>query len=369
MTARRGVTLLLVLVALAVVGAAGVALVRIAASLDEDASAALADAQTRGAADAAIWGVWRAWDGATHGLDSVDRVLTSRDVFDGAIALTRVARIAPRLWWVASTARATRPVGTRLVEHGAALALRLAMDPVDPDAAVFATGPVTLLDRAVVSGVDQPPDDWPCASASRADVAGIAVVDASLTSGAAGRALGAPPVDERPTLAAVGALAGLLRDRAAVAALADVVLAAGLTVDPVPTDSAGACAAGQFNWGDPRRSAEGGGPCISRFVIVHALGDLRVTRGVGQGILVVDGVLRLEGDATFAGIVIARKGAILDGASSIRGVLAAGDASTLAAVRMSDGATIVRSRCATAAALVGSSLLQPVTPGGWLGLW
>ena len=369
MAARRGVTLLLVLVALAVVGAAGVALVAIAASLDEDADAALADAQTRGAADAGIWSAWRAWDGAAHGLDAVDRLVTRSDTFDGAIAVTRVARIAPRLWWIAATARAARPVGTRTVEHGGALALRLAVDPVDPDAAVLATGPVTLSDRAAVSGDDRSPDGWPCAAAPVGSVAGIAVADSGQVSGASGRVTGAPAVDHRPTLAIDGALANLLRGRPAITALADITLPGGTSLVPTPIDSAAACAASASNWGDPRRSAFGGGRCISRFVVVHARGDLHLTGGLGQGVLVVDGILRMDGDATFAGIVIARRGANLDAASSIRGVLAVGDGSTVAAVRLGDWATVVRSRCTTAAAIAGSSLLRPVTPGGWLGLW
>lgn len=369
MVARRGVTLLLVLVALAVVGAAGVALVAMAASLDEDAGAALADAQTRGAADAAIWRAWRAWDGAARGLDAVDRLVTGSDTLDGAIAVTRVARIAPRLWWIAATARAARPVGTRTVEHGGALALRLAVDPVDPDAAVLATGPVTLSGFATVSGDDRSPDAWPCAAAPGALVAGIAVADSSQVSGAPGRVTGAPAVDHRPSIATDGALAKLLRGRPAMTALADITLSGGMSLAPAPDDSAGACVPSQFNWGDPRRSASGGARCISRFVVVHARGDLRLTGGLGQGVLVVDGVLHMEGGATFAGIVIARRGANLDAASSIRGVLAAGDGSTTAGVRMGDGATVVRSRCATAAAITGSALLQPVTPGGWLSLW
>jgi hypothetical protein len=368
-TARRGVTLLLVLVALALVGAAGVALVAVSASLDEDTGAALADAQARAAADAAIWGAWRTWDGAAHGLDAVDRVAIRTDVFDGAVAITRVARIAPRLWWIASTARADRPVGTRPVEHGGALALWMAVDPVDPDAAVLATGPVSVLDQASVTADDVAPDDWPCAPMPAGAAAGIAVADTALVSGAAGRVVGVPPVVGRPQIAAAGTLAALAGARPSIAARAGIVLQAGASAAPAPVDSAGVCGTGASNWGDPRRSGGAGGTCISRFVLVHALGDLRLTGGLGQGVLVVDGIVRMEGNATFAGIVIARNGAILDGASSIRGVLAAGDGSTSAAVRLADAAAVVRSRCTAAAALVGSALVQPVTPSGWFGLW
>ena len=56
------------------------------------------------------------------------------------------------------------------------------------------------------------------------------------------------------------------------------------------------------NWGDPT----GGGPCSDLMPIIHAQGDLKITGGVGQGILVVDGDLDAAGGFSFYGLTIVK---------------------------------------------------------------
>lgn len=54
------------------------------------------------------------------------------------------------------------------------------------------------------------------------------------------------------------------------------------------------------NWGDP----SGGGPCGDYRPIVHAMGDLHIEDGRGQGVLLVDGDLFVGGDVEFHGLVV-----------------------------------------------------------------
>jgi hypothetical protein len=66
------------------------------------------------------------------------------------------------------------------------------------------------------------------------------------------------------------------------------------------------CAVGDsLNWGEPMQS----GPfaaCARYFPIIHSPGDLRLTGGRGQGVLLVDGDLELGGGTSFHGLVIVR---------------------------------------------------------------
>jgi Tfp pilus assembly protein PilX len=57
------------------------------------------------------------------------------------------------------------------------------------------------------------------------------------------------------------------------------------------------------NWGDPK----GNGKCKNYFPIIYAEGDMKLTGGTGQGILLVEGHLSVQGGFEFYGPVIVRK--------------------------------------------------------------
>ncbi len=92
---------------------------------------------------------------------------------------------------------------------------------------------------------------------------------------------------------------------------------------PEPREDAGLCVAAPWNWGEPGATD---GPCGAFRPLVAAEPGVRVEGGQGQGtvvargdltlagttfygVLLVDGTLRLEGDATVTGLIIARSGA------------------------------------------------------------
>ena len=90
-----------------------------------------------------------------------------------------------------------------------------------------------------------------------------------------------------------------------LAIAADVRLPDAAHVTPMPVTSGGHCARIDSNWGDPSSSAA---PCASRVPIVYAPGDLTIDGGVGQGALLVDGHLLIQGPFTFSGQIVARGG-------------------------------------------------------------
>lgn len=90
----------------------------------------------------------------------------------------------------------------------------------------------------------------------------------------------------------------------------DLVGMASKTVSGGPTGittTGGVCNTSSIgNWGDPNRASPAGA-CESYFPIIYAPGDLQVTGGVGQGILLVAGNLKVTGGFKWYGPVIVRK--------------------------------------------------------------
>ena len=118
-----------------------------------------------------------------------------------------------------------------------------------------------------------------------------------------------------------GAVAGVARDAAAadsatylrfgnawwndLALAADIRIADGARVTPMPATSGMTCARVESNWGDPSSPTS---PCATRTPIVYAAGDLTIDGGLGQGALLVDGHLIIAGPFTFSGQIVARDG-------------------------------------------------------------
>jgi hypothetical protein len=116
------------------------------------------------------------------------------------------------------------------------------------------------------------------------------------------------------------------------------------------------------NWGEPNRWL--GGPCTGYYPVIHAASDLVVDGGRGQGVLVVDGNLTLQGGFEFTGAVLVR-GALRGGPGGgrITGMASvAGQGATSSAL---DGITVAFSRCAARKALLGIAMPVAVIERSW----
>ena len=368
MTTRRGVALLVVLLALATLGATGAAVLAAAHALRDEARGALASLQARTLAGAATAAAWRDWDGAARVDDAPGELVEWITTGTGAIASVQRTRLHPQVWWVAADARALVTLRTRPVRHAAALALHLAVAPDMPRAALTTAGDVTIESAAAVRGVDSVPPGWPCAREGVPSVAlhrGGASSLLAITSSVHGADLpfiAADPDDPRRPWDDA---------RAAIIAAASVRPAAGSTLSLAPRDSAGSCPVGPNAWGEPDRGSSGVASCQRQWVVVHSAGPLTFTGGRGQGVLVVDGDLRLTGDATFVGLVLARGNVRLEDRASLVGALVVAEAHghPSPSVTLTGSASVTRSRCAVLASLLGGPLLVPASPGGWMTLW
>ena len=117
-----------------------------------------------------------------------------------------------------------------------------------------------------------------------------------------------------------------------------------------------------LNWGDP----DGSSPCSGWLPVIHVRGSVVLAAGsVGQGILVVDGSVRVEGGARFVGVVIARGDITVTGlGAAIAGAVFAAPASAGTPSRITDGGSIRFEPCAVQrASMITARLVR--TPDRW----
>jgi hypothetical protein len=141
--------------------------------------------------------------------------------------------------------------------------------------------------------------------------------------------------------------------------LADHVAPSSIT--PAPVEGAAGCdGAVAGSWGDPRRPA---GACGTYFPLIVSPGDLHLTGGVGQGILVVQGNLTISGGGAFAGAVLVEGTLHLTGGSHISGAALALDPERPSII--AEGSRITYDPCALLDAFTNAPALnRPFHPPG-----
>jgi hypothetical protein len=364
---RRGIALIVAVVALAVIGllvaAAHLAAVESGRAgerrfMQTEAFAAAEYGVERAAANAPV-AAWRAMSpGSTDSLGpwSVGRAAVS-------VRVTRLGDSITPLVLIEGVGRAGA-APTRRARRTVSLTMSLAEGRFAPLGALTIAGAVAVGAGAMVEGSDLPPAGWSCPVPGPA-LPGIATPDAASIGVSCGVAClgGAPPVAQLPA-------AG---DSSTYLAFGDIgwaeLVAAARTVSPMsipgPSASAGACLTSDpDNWGDPARGSPAA-PCESFFPVLHAPGDLHLGGGVGQGVLLVGGDLTVSGGARFAGIVIARGAVHAAGTGGrIEGAVMAASLSG-GASGIAGPLVIAHSRCALAEAERATLRPVPIPFRGW----
>jgi hypothetical protein len=133
-------------------------------------------------------------------------------------------------------------------------------------------------------------------------------------------------------------------------------------VSPAPAADGGFCDTGAvLNWGSPSDSL---GPCGGYRPRVASEGSLTLEGGEGQGVLVVDGDLRLRSGARYAGVVLVSGDLTLDGGALLQGL-----ARVRGSVRVVAGSRLAGAFCPALLALeAGERLRRPlqIPGGGWI---
>jgi hypothetical protein len=123
------------------------------------------------------------------------------------------------------------------------------------------------------------------------------------------------------------------------------------------------------NWGDGMNP---GSICSSYFPIIHATGTITLNNTQGQGILLVDGDLNVQGSYQFFGIVIIHGDLKTSGGGSTDahfwgGVMAKN--ADLSIQNLSGKATLNFSSCAILTALQATSPISMMRSRGWVQLY
>jgi hypothetical protein len=243
-----------------------------------------------------------------------------------------------------------------------------------PNAALTTRNQITLRGGASVQGTDSIPTSWEgtgvCADMPDDDRSGILTDDSTLVDLQGTSSVdGAPPVDEDATIAdSTFTDFGDEFEWADMIAMATPINALGSPITNTLPDSTGpgACDTSVLsNWGDSIPAAA----CGWHFPILYYNGDVTIqSSSYGQGILLVDGNLLMQGGYTFFGLIIVQGSFSTAGAGArIFGSVLAGNA----ALNDVAGASIIQSsQCATKRAILHSSasFLRPLAERSWTDL-
>lgn len=242
-----------------------------------------------------------------------------------------ITRLTPTTYMIVSTGTAMGGIQGQARRRNALL-VRLSIPKMDFPAALTIRGASKTGGSSLLSGLDAHPAGLTCTGPLE-NVAGLA------SGGGALNLIGCPLGS-----CMVGAPKSLLNDAEAadtstyfdygdeswssVTGYATKIYEAGESVSSVgPKYNAdGSCnTAATNNWGDP----SGAGACKDYFPIIHAKGtsDFNLSSGSGQGILFVEGNLKLSGGFTFNGPIVVRGTVTTSGTNTVRGALAAANVS------------------------------------------
>lgn len=294
---------------------------------------------------------------------------------DGGLDTVRVSKLADGMFLVTSTGR-VGPAGGAQARHRLGGLVTLAVPQLNMLAALTTKAQVKLGGSSFLDGNDDSVSNWSCPPLGPG-LPGLVLPDTTKITTAGCNNLscvaGSPKVAQDPAAAKDSTYFnyGPGLDWSTLTGSANKTYNSGSTINGLgPSIAAGACNTGDpSNWGDPLHANPAMTPCQTYFPIIYAKGDLQITGGVGQGILLVEGDLSVQGGAEFYGPVIV-KGSLKTagtGGHFNGGVMAANvdlEQSTL----LGD-AVIHYSSCALKKALNGAASPMFLTRRSWTELY
>ena len=247
---------------------------------------------------------------------------------------------------------------------------------VNIQAAVTSGGTNLVAGNVNINGTDSVPGGWAGCPPKDSTKAGIRMqVGDSITRSGNARITGSPPVIKDPTLkdSAFSVYGDVTYTQ--LVATATVNLAGGQNfangIGPALIN--GACDyTVETNWGSPTNPA---GPCGNYFPIIHIAGDATINGQEGQGILLVDGSLSIQGGFQFYGITIVKGSVKTAGGGGTPahfwGALMAQDTVAFSDTtnNFSGGATMLYSKCAIIKALDKTGTGSMLRSRAWVQLF
>jgi hypothetical protein len=292
---------------------------------------------------------------------------------DGGSSQVKATRINDYTYWVVSEGAAG--VGTSLeTRRRTSEVLRLAYPAVKVGGALTLAGGGTIKGSSVVNGTNVNPPGWDCADYPGRDTTAVAYgPSATLTIQKSSNAVGNPAAYADPNAGSDGTYIKYGDESwTSLVANADIKLNGDPgTVLPV-LNGAGTCNTSLLtNWGEPLRDATAVKPCQTYMPIIYVSTDVHLNQGRGQGILLVDGSLYVNGSFDWYGLIIVRdQFTKSNGSANIVGAAMARNASISATTNdILGNVTFQYSKCAIESALRGSARLLPAKKRAWAEMW
>ena len=284
-----------------------------------------------------------------------------------------VTRLNDNTYWLVSTGNAGS--GSTLARHRTGVVLRVGYPNINFLAALTVKGGIKLGGSSYTTGQDTPPAGWNCPppgttrpgiatdDSSNIDLTGctnLTCVDGSP------KVLESPAVSDTNTFFTYGSDANW----ATLTSAATWVFPGSSTITgTIPSYNAdGSCkTTDKFNWGDPNRALPSG-TCEGYFPIIYFQGTgttTNISGGVGQGILLVDGDLTVQGGFVWYGPVIVRGHLSTQGTGAhFNGAVMAADVD-FEQNNLLGNAVIDYSACAIQSALVGAGVPKRIRERSW----
>jgi hypothetical protein len=291
-------------------------------------------------------------------------------------ARVRYTRLNNETFWIVSEGRVS--VGAVANANSTAIKrvnaiLRLRIPSVRANGAITSSGSIEIKGSSVVTGVNTPPPGWVGCDATAANKAGVvAPPSAQVDIQKPTNVVGSPQV-LRDSLAADSSTYIRYGDETwnTLLAQANIIIPAGTNPNSiVPVAANGSCVRSATNWGEPVRGAGSVAACYNYFPIIYSAGDLALNNGRGQGILLVDGDISINGNFTWSGLIVVKddfnKG---NGTATIYGAVMARDANIIDNTLINGNTTYSYSECALDRALRGSPQVVQARERAWAELF
>ena len=291
----------------------------------------------------------------------------------GATANVVVTRLDGPFFWAVSEGYAGGMGSQASARRRYGTLFRLNMPNMNFMGAITTQGNTTINGNVTVNGNDSIPGGWTGCSVGQ-NVAGAAISPTTAASVNGSVTLkGNPTVLTTPAAADSNTYFNYGNSNyQSLAASANLTYAGGSLLNGIqPLIVGGVCQANVIpaNWGEPNHTSPAGA-CDTYFPIIHVLGDLKVTTGRGQGILLVDGDFTVAGNFAFDGAVIARGGLKMTGTGNkITGAVMAASVSVDDSVSLAGNTSLLYSSCALQAALQSSAYPAQAMRRGWVDLF
>lgn len=321
----------------------------------------------------AVWELEKYHDALTSSGDSLDLGWTA---LGGGLEYHALIRrtdggVGRRAFSLRITGRGTRVGGGRSVRY-----VTMVSYPINFDIKGAIEGGFERFEADTdgsFSGIDTNPPGWdPSICGPLEDRAGVTWHDGALVRiKDPSLAFGNPVVEIDPSINLTNIFQWEDFDFADLVAMADIIIpseraAAGQIK---PHTAGGDCWYTPWkNWGDPDDPS---GVCGDYFPIIYRPGDLTIRngKGGGQGILIVDGDLRIEDDFEFTGIIIVKGEVRIEDSVKVTGAIISGDRTRIHDPFFpQDGLALIQySSCAVERALIGSGLykVKPIINRSW----